>query len=198
MKKLSFLCLLVIFAIGATPAFAVPVCSTSDVSGAIDCMDGVPDTSNDSEALLNDNSYFGFSDWEYLSKYDVDADMNDPEGEDIGLSVTPAGYWHTGAYSFNSNVWDRYEQILIVLKDGGVVVGSGSESYTNYWSAYLLGYGNSAGDWTYPEYLEQIKDLSHLSVYGRGAAPVPEPATMLLMGSGLIGLAGIGRKKLKK
>ena len=33
---------------------------------------------------------------------------------------------------------------------------------------------------------------------GGGASPVPEPATLLLIGTGLVGLAGFGRKKFKK
>jgi hypothetical protein len=31
-----------------------------------------------------------------------------------------------------------------------------------------------------------------------GASPVPEPGTLILLGSGLVGLAGFGRKKFKK
>ena len=64
--------------------------------------------------------------------------------------------------------------------------------------------GFDLDDWIYVVLAEEIepgvfsfgsddKSPKTTSTYG-----APEPATMLLLGSGLIGLAGFGRKKFKK
>ena len=43
----------------------------------------------------------------------------------------------------------------------------------------------------------KINDI-RLDQASLSATPIPEPATLLLLGSGLIGLAGLGRKRLKR
>jgi hypothetical protein len=113
-----------------------------------------------------------------------------------GLHFTLSGYepigtWtvtNTGASDWMSPIWYSLKSSTeFGLFDSGISVLSalGGEA-TVAWQSIAT---NDKGI---------FQGLSHVSFWTEKVSPVPEPATMLLFGTGLVGLAGIFLKKKKK
>ena len=93
---------------------------------------------------------------------------------------------------------------------GGLQIGGATPNVSGYdWvlgkydgqnAGYVLFYmpGSSIPEFSYSIWGDNVGQyqLSHVTVFG--STPVPEPGTIVLMGLGLVGLAGMGRKRLFK
>jgi len=121
----------------------------------------------------------------------------------IGIDVNWAGskpadlekleYFKTyvnGVYSA-ANSW--------IGPDGGLAYGTSNGN--GYSDAVLSGFSFTAGQSVFFEarWNNDTDGMEEFFVIPAGTPPaVPEPGTMLLLGSGLVGLAGWGRKKFRK
>ena len=95
-------------------------------------------------------------------------------------------------FSFNNGEFIGGDEAWFEFSREGLLASS-----FDFYSA--PGPGQSPGPFLSAAHIQSIGDGDSGWIAPVGETePVPEPATMLLLGSGLIGIAGFGRKKFKK
>lgn len=151
--------------------------------GTIDGNDSKTDLENLIGYFLNDDAYTitDYAKW----AYDNVSDDWSPEDGNTGLvsvSTTDGGY---------SGIWTAQSPYALDF----YTVKSSTE-----FALYYVEPAMASGDWVTRHVLSgggNLPEISHFSASLTPSAPIPEPATMLLFGTGLVGLAGARLRKKK-
>ena len=97
---------------------------------------------------------------------------------------------------FYTGPGDRQDPLLFSLQynpgDGPMAI-----SIADFYVANVEGYHFVAhvADFTYPN--SSVNSAWFADGNGNGNTPIPEPGTLMLLGAGLVGIAGLGRRRLR-
>ena len=156
--------------------FTIEGCTTANVTHSVEC-----EWVNDSNDMNDDPLDILGGSWIFLENSELDESRTD---FDIGLTVDPVPNGENSQGTWSIDGWYSFEDLMIVLKAGNGYIG------------YQLASQGISGTWNTDDL--NNKGLSHLSIYGKGDMPNPEPATFLLFGTGIAGLAGTNLRKRKR
>ena len=157
--------------------------SVSDVTGnnggATDCFGAYAGNDRGPNTTLR----FDGMDYEFVSKVEMNdgGSMGGFEGQNIGWNVSGE---KSGSWAFNQSTIDLIGDFILVIKaanDPGWAAFAfwGAPANTSYEGDFSVAWN---------------KGLSHMTLYAKEAASVPEPATLMLLGTG-IALLGAGARK---
>jgi PEP-CTERM motif len=209
MKKITFI-LLAIFITIAANAGATPLLGSGNASGftIIDRHQGTDIWSSTYDGYYNGSDYTGYYLGTVDSNQDTEANLETLISYYFGVSYDidilekiDAPDSSSGVFSVTYNNPATSGTWSTESSSPAVAVTFYTVKASTEYSLYYVDPALQVGDWVTYHLLNnggQIPEVSHISASLVPADPIPEPATILLFSTGLVGLVGAGMRKKRK